>query len=110
MAKLNTVLLIYTGGTIGMVKDAQTGTLVPFDFEHLLQQIPELKNFNVNIEVFSFTPAIDSSNMHPNIWEKLCKIIYQNYPYGTEKQEDFLYCISWLVDYCPIHTAQQPGL
>ena len=79
MAKQNTVLLIYTGGTIGMVKDSQTGTLVPFDFEHLLQQIPELKNFNVNIEVFSFSPAIDSSNMHPNIWEKLCKIIYQNY-------------------------------
>jgi L-asparaginase len=79
MAKRNTVLLIYTGGTIGMVKDTQTGTLVPFNFEHLLHQVPELKNFDVNIEVLSFTPAIDSSNMHPNIWEKLCKIIYANY-------------------------------
>jgi L-asparaginase len=79
MAKRNTVLLIYTGGTIGMVKDAITGSLVPFDFEHLLQQIPELKNFNVNIEVVPFSPIIDSSNMHPSIWEKLCKIIYKNY-------------------------------
>jgi len=79
MAKRNTVLLIYTGGTIGMVQDVQSGTLVPFDFEHLLLQVPELKKFNINIEVVPFTPAIDSSNMHPCIWEKLCKIINENY-------------------------------
>ena len=79
MSKRSKVLLIYTGGTIGMVQDAKTGSLVPFNFEHLLQQIPELTKFNIDIEVCSFTPVIDSSNMHPSIWEKLCKIIQKNY-------------------------------
>jgi L-asparaginase len=79
MAKRSKVLLIYTGGTIGMVQDVTTGSLVPFNFEHLLQQIPELNKFNIEIEVCSFTPVIDSSNMNPAIWEKLCKIIYKNY-------------------------------
>jgi L-asparaginase len=62
-----------------MVQDAKTGSLVPFNFEHLLQQIPELTKFNIDIEVCSFAPVIDSSNMHPAIWEKLCKIIQKNY-------------------------------
>jgi L-asparaginase len=79
MAKRSKVLLIYTGGTIGMVQDAKTGSLVPFNFEHLLQQIPELTKFNIEIEVCSFSPVIDSSNMNPQIWEKLCKIISKNY-------------------------------
>jgi L-asparaginase len=79
MAKRSKVLLIYTGGTIGMVQDAKSGSLVPFNFEHLLQQIPELTKFNIEIEVCSFSPVIDSSNMNPQIWEKLCKIISKNY-------------------------------
>jgi L-asparaginase len=79
MVKRSKVLLIYTGGTIGMVQDAKTGSLVPFNFEHLLQQIPELTKFNIEIEVCSFSPVIDSSNMNPQIWEKLCKIISKNY-------------------------------
>ena len=73
------VLLIYTGGTIGMVQDPETGALNPFDFEHLIDQVPELKKFKVQLKVHSFSPPIDSSNMSPKIWLELSQIIFENY-------------------------------
>ena len=73
------VLLIYTGGTIGMVQDPETGALNPFDFEHLIDQVPELKKFKVQLKVQSFNPPIDSSNMSPKIWLELSQIIFENY-------------------------------
>ena len=73
------ILLIYTGGTIGMIRDAESGILKPFDFDHLMAQIPELKNFNYKIDTRSFSKPIDSSNMSPTIWAKLATIIYDNY-------------------------------
>ena len=63
------VLLIYTGGTIGMNRNPQTGALEPFDFEHLLVHVPELEQFDTEIETYQFTPAIDSSDMTP-AWDK----------------------------------------
>ena len=75
----NAVLLIYTGGTIGMIKDQKTGTLKPFDFNHIVQQIPELNNFDLKIDTRTFDPIVDSSNMNPKIWIKLAKILKQNY-------------------------------
>ena len=59
------ILLIYTGGTIGMMKDFETGALKAFDFNKLLQRIPELKQLDCNIETISFKNPIDSSNMNP---------------------------------------------
>ncbi len=73
------VLLIYTGGTIGMVEDTESGSLHPFDFNHLFNQVPELKRFNIYIDCISFEKPIDSSNMSPKEWVKMVDIIEENY-------------------------------
>lgn len=73
------ILLIYTGGTIGMMKDFETGALKAFNFKKLLQKIPELKQLDCDIETISFKNPIDSSNMNPNEWIKLVEIIEENY-------------------------------
>jgi L-asparaginase len=65
------ILLIYTGGTIGMIKDPETGALRAFDFDNLLVRIPELKLLDCNIETFSFIEPIDSSNMEPKYWVEI---------------------------------------
>jgi L-asparaginase len=79
MAIKATILVIYTGGTIGMIKDPITGALHPINMDLLYQSIPVLKNFNYKIDSFSFDPLIDSSNMKPDFWIKLAKIIEENY-------------------------------
>ena len=73
------ILLIYTGGTIGMKKDFATGALKAFNFSKLLQRIPELKLLDCEIETISFENPIDSSNMNPEKWVKLAAIIEKNY-------------------------------
>ncbi|CAH8281292.1 L-asparaginase [Mariniflexile fucanivorans] len=78
MAKPN-ILLIYTGGTIGMIKDFKTGVLKAFDFKNLLDKIPELQLLECNIETVSFEKPIDSSNMNPVYWVRIAEIIESNY-------------------------------
>jgi len=78
MAKPN-VLLIYTGGTIGMVKDFETNTLKAFNFDNLLVRIPEIKQLDCNISTHSFDEPIDSSNMNPEYWLQIAGIIEENY-------------------------------
>jgi len=73
------ILLIYTGGTIGMKKDFETGALKAFNFSKLLQRIPELKQLDCEIETFSFEKPIDSSNMNPEKWSQIAEIISDNY-------------------------------
>ncbi|MBK8600872.1 MAG: asparaginase [Flavobacterium sp.] len=73
------ILLIYTGGTIGMVKDFDSGALKAFNFSELLQNIPELKQLDCQIETISFETPIDSSNMNPAKWIKIATIIEENY-------------------------------
>jgi L-asparaginase len=73
------ILLIYTGGTIGMVQSHATGALKPFDFKHLKNEVPELMRLSVTLESISFKEPIDSSNMHPRIWIQLAEIIETNY-------------------------------
>ena len=73
------ILLIYTGGTIGMIKDAETGALRAFDFNNLLLRIPELKLLDCNIETLSFEEPIDSSNMQPKFWIEIAEVIETNY-------------------------------
>ena len=73
------VLLIYTGGTIGMMQDSKTGQLKPFDFKHLSEQIPELQKFDVTLSSVSFDKPIDSSDMNPEVWLSIAKIIEENY-------------------------------
>jgi L-asparaginase len=73
------VMLIYTGGTIGMVIDPNTGSLVPVDFERISDQVPELKKFGYNIRSVSFDPVSDSSNIDPEIWVKMARAIEDHY-------------------------------
>ena len=73
------ILLIYTGGTIGMIKDADTGALKAFDFKNLLDRIPELKLLDCDINTISFDNPIDSSNMHPDYWIQIAEIIEKEY-------------------------------
>ena len=73
------VLLIYTGGTIGMIENPETGALENFNFDHLLKHVPELKRFNYRISSYQFDPPIDSSDMEPAFWAKLVEIINYNY-------------------------------
>jgi len=73
------ILLIYTGGTIGMMQDVRTGELKPFNFKALTKQIPELEKFDIELSSISFKHPIDSSNMHPRVWIELATIIKENY-------------------------------
>ncbi|WP_203256321.1 asparaginase [Hyunsoonleella ulvae] len=73
------ILLVYTGGTIGMVKDAETGALHAFNFNNLLKQIPELKLLDCKIETTSFKNPIDSSNMNPEYWVQIVDTIERYY-------------------------------
>jgi L-asparaginase len=62
-----------------MIEDTETGSLRPFDFNHLFNQVPELKRFNIDIDCISFEKPIDSSNMSPKEWIKMAEIIEENY-------------------------------
>lgn len=72
------LLLIYTGGTLGMVYD-KDGTLVPFDFQQILDRIPSLSRFNLLLTVIPFEKLIDSSDATPASWIEIGDIIQQNY-------------------------------
>ena len=76
----SSILIIYTGGTIGMKNDAETGALVPFDFSGIYDEFPSLKRLNVDIDVLTMDPVIDSSNVTPAIWAALAELIRDNYP------------------------------
>ncbi|CAM3589839.1 MULTISPECIES: asparaginase [Sphingobacterium] len=75
---MHNIFIIYTGGTIGMVKD-ETGTFVPFDFELIKRNLPDLSRLDYKLTVHSFEPIIDSSNMKPEIWIEMAQIIKDNY-------------------------------
>ena len=79
MCKKPNILLIYTGGTIGMIKDSETGTLHNFNFDKLLEYIPELNLLDCNISTHSFKNPIDSSNMNPSHWVKIANVIEETY-------------------------------
>ena len=73
------ILILNTGGTIGMVLDPENGALKPFNFDNLLEQLPTLKLFNYNIDNYCFDPLIDSSNINPESWKKIVEVIEENY-------------------------------
>jgi len=79
MCKKPNILLIYTGGTIGMIKDSETGSLHNFNFDELLEYIPELNLLDCNISTHSFINPIDSSNMNPSHWVKIATVIEKTY-------------------------------
>jgi L-asparaginase len=79
MQSKSKILLIYTGGTIGMMKDFVTGALKAFNFNRLLQKIPELQQLDCEIETISFQKPIDSSDMNPQKWVEIAEIFEKNY-------------------------------
>lgn len=73
------LLLIYTGGTIGMKQDPEDRTLKPFDFSGILDEVPELTKFALRIDAYTFDPLIDSSDVDPDTWVKLAHVIRDRY-------------------------------
>lgn len=75
----SSILMIYTGGTIGMKQDPVDMTLKPFDFSQILDEVPELKKFAFRVDAFTFNPLIDSSDVEPSMWQKLADLIKERY-------------------------------
>lgn len=73
------VLIIYTGGTIGMINDPETGQLKSFDFNHIYKHVPEIHRLNVELSTFSFEEPIDSSEMNPVHWVQIAQTVRDNY-------------------------------
>lgn len=73
------ILIIYTGGTIGMIVDETSRSLIPFNFNNIYEQVPVLKKFDYNLQFHCFEPIMDSSNMNPAAWVELANIIESNY-------------------------------
>lgn len=73
------VLLIYTGGTIGMEKNYETGELVPFDFSHIFSKMPEMNLLECEVSVHPFAKPLDSSDVGPEDWKKIAVLIHQHY-------------------------------
>ncbi|MCR5076998.1 MAG: type I asparaginase [Prevotella sp.] len=79
MNRTNKVLLIYTGGTIGMGRNPRTGALEPLDFNHLVDNVPEFRLIPTEVDTYQFTPAIDSSDMTPHFWAQLVRTVSSRY-------------------------------
>ena len=73
------VLLIYTGGTIGMVENPVTGALEPFNFSHLRSNMPEIQRLNFSVDTYLFDPPIDSSDISLDIWQQMGRVIEERY-------------------------------
>lgn len=74
-----TVLIIYTGGTIGMIRDAGTGQLSTVNFAHIDNHVPEVRRLNVELDTISFDQPIDSSEMNSGHWQRIAETIFENY-------------------------------
>lgn len=101
----SSILLIYTGGTIGMKTDSTTGALTPFDFNDIFEEFPYLRKLEVDIEVLMFEP-IDSSNVTPELWVKLARLIRDHYArfdgfvvlHGTDTMAYSASALSFMID------------
>jgi L-asparaginase len=79
MSKRPSALIIYTGGTIGMVKDTLSGSLKPVNFERLQANIPEISKLEIDLDIYTFEHTIDSSNINTSHWISLVEVIEKNY-------------------------------
>lgn len=73
------ILIVYTGGTIGMIEDAETHSLRPFDFSHLIDNVPKIQKLDFDIENIQINPPIDSANMSPKHWTDIAMAIEARY-------------------------------
>ena len=79
MSRKPNILIVYTGGTIGMIKDYKTNALKAFDFSQIIEKIPELEQLNCNIKSISFDEPIDSSNMNTDYYVEIVEVIENSY-------------------------------
>lgn len=73
------ILIIYTGGTIGMIENPSTRALEPFDFSHLIENVPKLRLLDIEIDSLEFPDPIDSSSMTPEHWQEIAHVIEDHY-------------------------------
>lgn len=73
------ILIVYTGGTIGMIEDPKTKTLRPFNFDHLIENVPKIKMLDYDIDNIQFKDPIDSSDMNIAHWQDIARSIAENY-------------------------------
>lgn len=100
------ILLIYTGGTIGMIQDPSDQTLKPFDFKQILDSVPELGKFAYKIDSYTFDPIIDSSDVEPSLWQRLAYLIKSRYDrydgfvilHGTDTMAYSASALSFMLD------------
>jgi len=79
MRTTHSILMFYTGGTIGMMKDPESDALKPLDFDHIHKEIPELKKFDYHLVWKSLDPILDSSNIQPDNWVQIARTIFDHY-------------------------------
>lgn len=79
MTEETSILIIYTGGTIGMIRDEKTDALRPFNFDKVYDHIPTLKKFRYKLDFYCFDPLLDSSSVGPDEWIAMVNIIKENY-------------------------------
>lgn len=99
------ILMIYTGGTVGMDYSEELNSLIPFDFEQIMEKVPELMRFDFSITVLSLSPLIDSSDVNPGHWITLCRLIenfYEDYDgfvilHGTDTMAYSASALSFLI-------------
>ena len=111
------ILLIYTGGTIGMIENPETGVLESFNFQHLKDNMPELKKLGYSVATIQFDPPMDSSEMGPDSWMKIVKIIADNYQkydgfvvlHGTDTMSYTASALSFMLEN-EIAAAKENGL
>lgn len=102
----SSILLIYTGGTIGMKEDPVGKTLRPFDFNGILEEVPELSKFAFRIDSYTFDPIIDSSDVEPALWQSIAELIKERYDqydgfiilHGTDTMSYSASALSFMLD------------
>ena len=102
----SSLLVIYTGGTIGMKADPSDQTLKPFDFSQILEEVPELSKFACRIDSYTFDPLIDSSDVEPSMWQNLARVIRDRYSeydgflvlHGTDTMSYSASALSFMLD------------
>ena len=114
------ILIVYTGGTIGMTEDLSTGALVPFSFDHLMKNVPKIGRLGFNLDHVEMNPPIDSSNMNPACWARIARVIADRYEdfdgfvvlHGTDTMAYTAAALSYLVQGSPkpivLTGAQKP--
>ena len=73
------ILILYTGGTIGMVENPETRAHEPLDFHHLASHVPEMSQLHVQVDTQQFEQSLDSSNIKPEHWQKMAEVVVENY-------------------------------